>query len=385
MRLNIRLSNFINLRSLKENRITFHTSSIGELNAFYPLIKEAFNFSKVNISVFTKTGYFHANKIFEKEKKEALVNIYSFPILNTFSFLTKQKAIFIYENDFWPQMFYFASKKDIPIFIFDLRISKRHLKKYKKLKFFYLFLFKKAKKIFVPKKEVLDYLKHHFSEIKDKFSYHIPLKLFKFLYFEDDKLKIFINLKKKLKNKFFLFASLHDEEAFLLEKAINILQRKNIKILISPRHPENIKNILKILEKYKEENKFFIPNKEEFLKNPLKFLNFYNIICFPYFGIQKYLYAFSDYIFVGGSFNNKGGHDILEPSYFEKIVFIGPSYENQIGNLNFVENICILENEKDFEDKLLNLENLKKASIKEKDKIKRDTLRETLKKCLRQK
>ena len=75
----------------------------------------------------------------------------------------------------------------------------------------------------------------------------------------------------------------------------------------------------------------------------------------------------------------------MEPSYFEKIVFIGPSYENQIGNLNFVENICILENEKDFEDKLLNLENLKKASIKEKDKIKRDTLRETLKKCLRQK
>ena len=155
--------------------------------------------------------------------------------------------------------------------------------------------------------------------------------------------------------------------------------------MISPRHPENIKNILKILEKYKEKSKFSIPNKEEFLKNPLKFLNFYNIICFPYFGIQKYLYVFSDYIFVGGSFNNKGGHDILEPSYFEKIVIIGPSYENQIGNLDFVENICILENEKDFENKLLNLENLKKASIKEKDKIKRDTLRETLKKCLRQK
>ena len=118
MKLNIRYENIVSLKKLEKKRILFHASSVGEINALYPLIKTALEENlKINISVFTKTGFDQAKKLFEGQKN---INIYSFPILNTFTWYSPQKAIFIYENDFWPQIFLLSKKTETPIFIFDL-------------------------------------------------------------------------------------------------------------------------------------------------------------------------------------------------------------------------------------------------------------------------
>ena len=85
----------------------------------------------------------------------------------------------------------------------------------------------------------------------------------------------------------------------------------------------------------------------------------------------------ADITLVGGSFNKKGGHDILEPAYFQNIVLIGPSFENQISNFDFVENVYIVNSLKEIKD----FESLKNSKINIKV-INKNLLRETIKLCL---
>ncbi len=373
MKLNIRYENIISLKKLEKKRILFHASSVGEINAFYPLIKAALEENlKINISVFTKTGFEQAKKLFKNQKN---VSIYSFPLLNTFTWYSPQKAILIYENDFWPQIFLLSRKTKTPIFIFDLRSSTKHIEKYKKYFYFYNFIFKTAKKIFVSNKESLEILKELFPKLKSKFSYHPSLKIFKIFYIEDELIKKFLRekVKKFLYQKVFLFASLHDDEYNILKIILEKYKGKYI-FLISPRYPYNTKNILEVLKNYK----FNIPDKKKFLEDPFYFLKKYKIIFLPYLGIQKYLYPLADITLVGGSFNKKGGHDILEPSYFQNIVLIGSSFENQIANFAFVKNIYIINSLNDFPE---NFESLKCSKINT-SIINKNFLKETIRSCL---
>lgn len=372
MKLNIQLENIISFKKLEKNRVLFHASSVGEINAFYPLIKATLEENiKVNISIFTKTGFEQAKKLFKNQEN---VNIYSFPLLNTFTWYSPQKAIFIYENDFWPQIFLLSKRTKTPIFIFDLKSSEVHIRKYKKYFYFYNFIFSLSKKIFVSNKGNLERLKETFPNLKSKFYYHPPLKVFKIFYIEDNLIKQ-IKKEKRIgifKQKIFLFASFHDDEFNILEAILKKYEKKYI-FLISPRHPYKTNNILKVLKNYK----YYIPDKEKFLENPFYFLKKYKIIFLPYLGIQKYLYPLADITLVGGSFNKKGGHDILEPAYFQNIVLIGPSFENQVSNFDFVENVYIVNSLKEIKD----FESLKNSKINIKV-INKNLLRETIKLCL---
>ena len=40
------------------------------------------------------------------------------------------------------------------------------------------------------------------------------------------------------------------------------------------------------------------------------------------------IYAVGDVVFVGGSFSNTGGHNVLEPAAHAKPILVGPSMQN---------------------------------------------------------
>jgi 3-deoxy-D-manno-octulosonic-acid transferase len=109
-------------------------------------------------------------------------------------------------------------------------------------------------------------------------------------------------------------ASTHEpEEELLLKEILKI--KKPLKILLAPRHPERFSKVEKLLisknigySLYSNPSK---KNEKVILINTMGFLN----IC----------YQLSDLAIVGGSFIKKiGGHNILEPVFFDLPVFFGP-------------------------------------------------------------
>ena len=89
----------------------------------------------------------------------------------------------------------------------------------------------------------------------------------------------------------------------------------NLKLLIAPRHLERVEEIKALLKKYdlsyglRSEGDTFSDKTDVIILNTL--------------GELKKVYSICDIAFIGGSFNNTGGHNPLEAAIFEKPVVSG--------------------------------------------------------------
>ncbi|EJW96573.1 3-deoxy-D-manno-octulosonic-acid transferase [gut metagenome] len=54
----------------------------------------------------------------------------------------------------------------------------------------------------------------------------------------------------------------------------------------------------------------------------------YPVLLIDTIGELGRIYAVGDVVFVGGSFSNTGGHNVLEPAAHAKPIIVGPSMQN---------------------------------------------------------
>ena len=130
--------------------------------------------------------------------------------------------------------------------------------------------------------------------------------------------KIFEN---KIYDKFVISAvSTHEgEEKIILNSYSKLLKmKKNMILVIQPRHPERKKSILKEIRKYN------LNYKQRSLKEfPDKSTNVY---LFDSFGESGLVLAIADLIILGGTLVPIGGHNLIEPAQFQKCIICGPYY-----------------------------------------------------------
>ncbi len=101
--------------------------------------------------------------------------------------------------------------------------------------------------------------------------------------------------------------------------------KNNLKttLILAPRHPERVVSIENIIKSYG-----FNPVKtSEMISLSFK-LKKNDIFIIDTVGELLGFLNISDICFVGGSFSNDGGHNILEPIYFLKPTLFGPNMDN---------------------------------------------------------
>ncbi len=301
----------------KDHNFIFHCVSVGESLATIPLIRRFMEdiSEKVVVSVTTATGYkVSLEKIGEKVKDVTFFPL-DFPF-SVYAFIKRYKprAILISETEIWPNVIFFARIFNIPVIFVNGRISDKSFKRYDRYGFFF--------------KTFLDY--PYFIMQNELYRERIlQMGACKNKVYVSGNIKYDMTEKEPLRKEDFgigennlilIAGSTHlGEERVILDCYKRLkAEYKYLKLILAPRHPERFKEVESLI---KEMNlNISKRSKNEPFNNDVYLLDTV--------GELFSFYSLADLVFVGGSLVNIGGHNILEPAYFEKPVLFGKYMSN---------------------------------------------------------
>lgn len=306
--------------------ILIHMSSVGEFNLSRELIDRLIlKGENVILSIMTDTGKVAAEKGYGNNEN---VTIFYFPLddyvclANLFKTYKIKKTVII-ETEIWPNLYSVASEKS-EFYIINGRLTEKKMKSYLKIKGFIKELLNKAEKIMVQSEE-------------DRKRY-VSLGL------TDEKVKVYKNLKYSIKyekiseeaeekyirnniqkdKKIIVCGSTRPgEEKIWLEVFKEISEEKEYQLVLVPRHLDRIDEVINEIQQIfpeGENSKISYSLMSEDKKT--------DILVVDKMGVLRDFYQLADFVFVGGTLIDIGGHSILEPLYYGKKPIIGNYYQN---------------------------------------------------------
>ena len=342
----------------KNEAILIHMSSVGEFNLSRELIDRLIlKGENVILSIMTDTGKAATEKVYGNNEN---VTIFYFPLddyvclANLFKTYKIKKTVII-ETEIWPNLYSVASEKS-ELYIINGRLTEKKMKSYLKIKGFIKKLLNKAEKIMVQSDE-------------DRKRY-VSLGL------TDEKVKVYKNLKYSIKyekiseeaeekyirnniqkdKKIIVCGSTRPgEEKIWLEVFKEISEEKEYQLVLVPRHLDRIDEVINEIQQIfpeGENSKISYSLMSEEKKT--------DILVVDKMGVLRDFYQLADFVFVGGTLVDIGGHSILEPLYYGKKPIIGNYYQNiaeiveDAKKMNFIK---IVENKNEI------VEYLKKSEI----------------------
>ena len=355
--------NFLNE---EEEATLIHFSSVGEFNLSQELIEkilESGKKEKIILSVMTDTGFSAVNKKYSENDN---VKVFYFPLDDFFVLRKiykkyKIKKTIVIETEIWPNLYYFAAKNG-KLFIVNGRLTERKLKSYLKFNWFIKNTINRAEKIMVQSDfDKKRYEKLGISENKIKVYKNLKYSI-KYNEISDEKKKYYFDTVLDKNKKIIVCGSTRpDEEKIWLEVLKRINQNNEYQLVLVPRHLERIGEIEKIiLEKFSKKDYLLLTAIEKNKIN-LEAENKKEIVIIDKMGILTDFYQLADFVFVGGTLVNIGGHSILEPLFYGKKPIIGKCFQNieeivrDAQELGFIE---IVENENEIIEYLKKSENV---------------------------
>jgi 3-deoxy-D-manno-octulosonic-acid transferase len=312
---------------------------MGETIALKPIIDR---FDDVNLSVITNTGY--------EKAQEYSKNVRYLPYELFLPFwINKQKALVVMEAELWYLLFLYAKLNDTPTYLINARISDKSYKSYKKYSWFYKKIFKNIDKIFaqsIEDKQRLEQLGATNIEVIGN------IKL--------NNLPTIKHKYKKPNSVIITAGSTHDSEEKLILESWDKSQGK---LIIVPRHPERFDEVYALIQiQYQNTNvsyhRFSQQNNFES-----------DIILIDIMGELNDIYEISDVVILGGSFiPNAGGHNPIEPAFFNTKLISGKTIFNQKSLFDSVKNHYLIDNNQ-LKEYLSNIKNLKNTSLGKKGDI----------------
>ena len=298
--------------------IMIHGVSVGEIVSLEKLIrkvKEEFPNHNLVLTTGTKTGQETAIK----KMGDVADFITYFPLDIKFfveKFLDKinPDVILIAETEIWPIFIYTAKKRNIKTYIINGRMSDESFKMYKILKPFFKNVLPMYSGIFVQSEIDKARLNEAGANINQ-------LDVMKNLKFDVNKFDVDINLNTN-NSKVLIAGSTHKGEDEIVLRVYKKLKEliPNLKLLLAPRHITRTPDVQNLIKSFNFSYNLYSKNKQ--------FSDNSDILLLDVMGELAKLYAKIDVAFIGGSFNNTGGHNPLEAIIFDKPTISGPSIKN---------------------------------------------------------
>lgn len=313
-------------RELKEKEVLwFHAASLGELSGIEAIVK-LFSKDSYNILLTTTSGTAQAKAL--GLKQQGLVSSVAYLpfdhpyLMKCLVNKLNLKLCVIAETELWPSMISVLSKKNIPLFLVNARISDFTINKYKLISFIIREMLRKFEIIFAQSeidRERFLLLGARPDSIKVIASskYDFDLEKFKLNFSDISKRDFFLSEDSQV----LVAGSVREGEEELIISSFVELKKKieNLALIITPRHPERFNEVFSILKSHGLEVTRWSeggPKVET------------NVILLDTIGKLQQAYYISDVSFVGGSLVNIGGHNPLEPAFFAKPIIFGKYMQN---------------------------------------------------------
>ena len=301
--------------------IWINAVSIGESLSVLPIVKmvsKKYPDHKILITTSTLTSAYIVKKRFPKDIIHQFTPIDIQSVVRKFYTHWKPDIGFFLESEFWPNLLNESKKRKIQLISLNSRISKKTFNHWLKFP-------NSAKNLLGNFKT--SFAQDNTSEKRLRMIGVREIINYGNIKFLSEKLpfnkKNYETFKKNLKKKeIILLASSHPgEENKIIEEFKTLKkEKKNLFLIIVPRHPQRAGDI------------------EKFLK--ANNLNFSSRSCANYipmnkdclivdtFGELGLFYKLSKIVIMGGSFIPHGGQNPIEASHFNCCIIIGPYYEN---------------------------------------------------------
>ena len=296
-----------------------HAASVGESMVAITLIRAlSALYPKYNFLV--TTGTLSSAQILEKSLPQNASHQFT-PMDNFLvvrKFLNHWKpdlGIFI-ESELWPCLIIQAASRCNMILV-NARLSDKSYKRWKSNKWFFKLIIDNFKKVIVQSKA--DLSKYQQLGCSN------PINLGN-LKFANKELKVdqqtFLSLKKLFGDKkIFVAASTHKEDEDVTLQVITDFKQTKIDYfpIIVLRHPERRDELAaqcnKLGLKFSIRSNQTLPSLDD------------DLFIVDSFGELGLFYSLAFIVFVGGSFK-RGGHNLVEPAYFDNIILLGPDMSN---------------------------------------------------------
>lgn len=310
----------LNFPPKRGKRLWIHAVSLGEVNLSIPIVKalkEKGDY-EILITSTTPTGLELARK-----KLSDLCYVQPSP----FDLITSTKKLFqkfepdiliLVEAEIWPTLLREAEKRNVPTLLINARFGRRTEFLFRIFKPLSLKILNNIEKFLAQSEKTKNFL-INLGIGEEKITVAGSLKADLLLpYFSEDlsnKKREELNLSGK---KVIVAGSTMEGEETILLKAFKRCAKRDMVMIIAPRHPERFSKVENIIKyygfKYQKRSSFEKDDFEVFLLDTI--------------GELPEFYAISDCSFVGGSLVKVGGHNFLEPIYYKKPVFFGPFMHN---------------------------------------------------------
>jgi len=298
--------------------VWFHVASLGEINAAQGLIDKFLeNGYLVFVTVFTSSGFERIKTLykgtFSLESVRFPYDKISF-IKNVFA-KKHIRALIIVETELWPNLINIASNYT-KLYLVNARLSDKNMKRIRGLKGFYRDLLSKFNLIFPMSTSQYNRFKA-FGVEESKLGFVGNTKVDGLTIDASELIK-----REEIgipENEFVVvFGSVRGREIPHIVSIIGPLTEMGIGIIIAPRH---LSRVGLLEQKLKEYN---IPytkrTKSKYKKDKVYIVDT--------LGELKRFYYLANVVFVGGTLEDYGGHNVLEPAIFAKPVLFGPFVHN---------------------------------------------------------
>lgn len=309
--------------------IWFHCASVGEVNTTLPLLHELHKHDP-NLSFIITTNTVTGASIIDKQRKSFIKHAY-LPIdwtSSTQRFINtiNPTALFIIETELWPNLVNVCKRAQINITILNGRLSPRTTETNKWVASIYRRTLKNINHIYTRS----DVDKDHFLKLGAS----------------EDQTTMTGNLKYALSSKiitpqdltkrcYVIAASTHDDEEQQIADCWLKLNRDEL-LVIAPRHPERKNKIFEQLSLLTDKIVIRTDNTE--ITDDTK------IFLLDTVGELLTWYVSADAVIMGGSFADRGGHNVIEPAQQGKAILYGPHMENfQFENQLLLDNDAAIQ------------------------------------------
>lgn len=291
----------------------FHCASVGEVMTLIPLINayhKKYPEHQFLVTTATITGARTC------DNKLPFVTHCYLPLdyrgnINRFLNAMNPDSLIIMETEIWPNLYETSASNFVPITIINGRLSSRTTESTSWFKRIFFHALQHVDHIYCRSDED----KKAFEQLGAKASQTEVIGNIKFsARFSSSAVDNIIN------RPYVVAASTRDHEERKIVELWNQSEHDDLLLVIAPRHPERKDQILSELKPFNEKirvrslNQAITDDTTVYLADTL--------------GEMHSLFSHAQFVIMGGSFVNKGGHNILEPANFFKAILFGPSMHN---------------------------------------------------------
>lgn len=315
--------------------IWFHAVSVGEVQASLPLLRQI-RLRLPDVPIYVSTGTPTGQRLAESTLADIAEATFRAPlevrwcVARVFHRLRPQLLI-VAETELWPNYFFEARRRGVPTIIANGRISDRSAPRYRALSFFFRHVLACADLVlaqseadrqrFVDAGVIPEYtltsgnLKYDFNPTEAGRAVPADLRLW---------------LDQAAPGLLMIAGSTREGEEAMLAPALRSLadRERGLLAVVAPRHPNRFDEAARALAASG------LPVVRRSSLEASEAPDLPTVLLLDSLGELAPVYRHADLVFVGGSLNGWGGHNVLEPVLFGRPVIVGPAMQNFRGITN---------------------------------------------------